>query len=631
MRLHTSFLFGDLRQALAAAEAAALHAPAVLGIVPLAEHNFYTSLVLIGLAEGAPPEVRARHLQRVAANQEQLRLWTEGCRENFSHKHLLVSAELARLEGRHEDAAALYDQAIEGARRGGFLQDEALGNELAGRFFRARARKRIARLYLRAAVDGYARWGASAKAAALEEEYPDLVEAELGEVDLAGLGPGAAAGRALDLLGLLKAAETISSEVVFDRLLEKLLAVCFEVAGATRGALALDEEGNLVVHAAGRGGRAGLAGPHARWPPPTACPAPCSCTPIATKIRWCWAAPPAAARCSTPTSSSTTTRSVLLVPIRRQGRAIGVLYLENHLVEYAFTPDRVRVLQLLSSQIAISVENARLYERAQDSIRQREEFLSVASHELQTPLAALQLAVQGLLHGAQPASGQRIERAVAVAARQTERLSALIDELLDLSRIRAGHLTMYLEPVDLSAVVREVCDRFEPQLEEAGCLRAPEPARPRRGALGSPPARAGGHQPAVQRGQVRAGPPHRHRGARRAADRTALVVTDRGVGIPAQPHRPGCSAASSGSKSTPSYGGLGLGLYITREIVDALAGAVRVESQPGAGATFTVDLPNRGPRPARRAAAAPRPGHRPTPSRPRRSPGPRSGAARLPG
>ncbi len=595
LRLSTSFLFGDLRQALAAADAAAVHAPAVLGILPLTQHNLFTSLALLRLAEGAAPEVRARHLERVAANQAQLAAWAAGCPENFAHLHLLVSAELARCESRAEEAAGLYDQAIDAARRGGFVQDEALGNELAGRFYRARARRRIARLYLRAAVEGYARWGAGAKAAALEEEYPDLLAAELGEVTRPGLvGSGAAAGRTLDLIGLLKAAETISGEVVLDRLLEKLLAVCCEVAGATRGAVALDEEGHLVVHAAGPSGE----------------PAALARTPLAASrdvpralVRHAHRSEDplvlgSAARGSPvpdPFIDLHQTRSVLLVPIRRQGRPLGVLYLENHLVDNAFTPDRVRVLQLLSSQIAISVENARLYERAQDSIRQREEFLSVASHELQTPLTALQLAVQGLLHGSQPASGQRIERAVGVAARQTERLSALIDELLDLSRIRAGHLTMFLETVDLAAVVREVTARFEPQLEDAGCrvrLILPGPAAGRwdrrrleqvvTNLLSNAVKFGRGHPIDVE---VRAEP-----------DGTALVVTDRGIGIPAQ-RIARLFRRFERVDSSPSYGGLGLGLYITRAIVDALGGSVRVESKPGAGATFTVDLPNRGPRP----------------------------------
>ena len=422
---------------------------------------------------------------------------------------------------------------------------------------------------------------------------PDLISGDPARVvnlELAEPGPGGP--RSLDLLGLLKAAETISREVVLERLLEKLLAVCFEVAGATRGALALDEEGTLVVQAAGAVGE----------------PVSLARTPLADSsdlpralVQLCHGAEDplvlaAAARSSPvaePCFAARGTRSVLLLPIRQQGRALGVLYLENHLVENAFSAERVRVLQLLSSQVAISVENARLYRQAQDSIRQREEFLSVASHELQTPLAALQLAVQGILHGLEPGSDARLQRAGRVAARQTERLSALIDELLDLSRIRSGHLTMHLEPVDLTAVVRAVSDRFGPQAEEAGCLvrlSLPGPAVGRwdrrrveqvvTNLLSNAVKFGRGHPIDLEVHNTGAG--------------SALAVTDRGVGIPDDRIGRLFQRFERGS-SSPSAGGLGLGLYITREIVTGLGGAVSVESQPGAGATFTVELPRGGP------------------------------------
>jgi signal transduction histidine kinase len=584
LRLHTSFLFQDLPRALAAAEAADAQAPTVTDVLPRVEHNLLTSLALLASAETATPELRVRHLARIAANQQQLRVWAEED-QNLLHKHLLVAAELARLEERPDEAASLYDQAIDGARRCDHRPDEALANELAGRFFRGRARRRIARLYLRAALDAYTRWGATAKVAALEEEHPDLVNLELAE-------PGPGGPRSLDLLGLLKAAETISSEVVLERLLEKLLAVCLEVAGATRGALALDEEGTLVVQAAGAAGEPVSL---ARTPLADASELPGKLLQLVHEGEdpLVLAAAARSSPVAEPIFAARGTRSVLLLPIRQRARPVGVLYLENHLVENAFSAERVRVLQLLSSQVAISVENARLYRQAQESIRQREEFLSVASHELQTPLAALQLAVHGILHGLEPASGSRLERAGRVAARQAERLSALIDELLDLSRIRSGHLTMHLEPVDLAAVVRAISDRFESQVEEAGCLvrlRLPGPAVGRwdrrrleqvvTNLLSNAVKFGRGHPIDLQVNNTTSG--------------STLAVTDRGVGIPAERIGRLFQRFERGASSSSS-GGLGLGLYITREIVTGLGGTVSAESEPGAGATFTVELPRSGP------------------------------------
>ncbi|MFP2934914.1 histidine kinase, partial [Pyxidicoccus sp. 3LG] len=151
------------------------------------------------------------------------------------------------------DAMALYDSAIDGAHAEGFLQDEAVANELAGRFYHSLGRRRFATLHLRAALDAYARWGAWAKVALLEEEFPDLKPSggrawgEPSSTEARSDLPGAS----LDLLSLLKASETLVGEVVLDRLLEKLMAVCLEAAGATRGALVLNESGALVVRALG--------------------------------------------------------------------------------------------------------------------------------------------------------------------------------------------------------------------------------------------------------------------------------------------------------------------------------------------------------------------------------------------
>ena len=162
MRLGVACLMRDFGRALELARAVAGNLDRVPRFVQHVEHNFYT-LPRAGRALGrrAPPKRAAALLAAIATNQEQLGLWAKNSPENYGHKHLLVAAELARLEGRPLEAAALYDQAIAAAGRERFLQDEALANELCGRFYLGQGRKRIAALYLGAAIDGYARWGAT--------------------------------------------------------------------------------------------------------------------------------------------------------------------------------------------------------------------------------------------------------------------------------------------------------------------------------------------------------------------------------------------------------------------------------------------------------------------------------------
>jgi signal transduction histidine kinase len=228
----------------------------------------------------------------------------------------------------------------------------------------------------------------------------------------------------------------------------------------------------------------------------------------------------------------------------------------------------------------------------QEAIEARDEFLSVASHELKTPLTALQLMVEGLLRsgarGALELSPALGEKLVAIG-RQGRRLSLLVNDLLDVSRIRAGRLDLRLEPVDLAQVARETAERFGPEAAQAGCelrvsgdgpvvgpwdrLRLEQVA----GNLLSNAIKYGTGKP-VEIGVRRDGP------------WGLLSVADRGIGVaPEEQQR----IFDRFERAVPArhFGGLGLGLWIAREIVTRLGGTVWVESRPGQGATFTVRLP----------------------------------------
>ncbi|MFP2912542.1 ATP-binding protein, partial [Pyxidicoccus sp. 3LFB2] len=173
LRLQVAYLLGDFDEALRMSELAGRYAMHLQGSHRMPEYNCMTSLALAARSH-ATPEARAEALARIADNQRELGTWAERSPENFRHKHQLVAAEVARVEGRSLEAMALYDSAIDGAHAEGFLQDEALANELAGRCYHSLGRARFASLHLRAALDAYARWGAWAKVSLLEEEFPAL-------------------------------------------------------------------------------------------------------------------------------------------------------------------------------------------------------------------------------------------------------------------------------------------------------------------------------------------------------------------------------------------------------------------------------------------------------------------------
>ncbi|QSQ22001.1 AAA family ATPase [Pyxidicoccus parkwayensis] len=782
LRLLVGYILGDLDEAVRISELATPYLPLVKGLYRVADHNYLSSLTLAARAT-TRPETRAAALERIAAYQRQLDEWAEGCPENFRHKHQLVAAEVARLEGRHLEAMALYDDAIDRARAEGFLQDEAMANELAGRHYHALGRKRFAALHLRAALETYARWGAWAKVALLEEEFPDLksLGGRAWSEPVTPQGGAAVPGASLDLRSLLKASETLMGEVVLDRLLEKLMAVCLEAAGATRGALVLEEAGALVVRALGV-----VSEPVSleRTPLASASTVPVTVVQHAWQTRETLVLGDAAHQgrfVTDPRIVQRAVKSALAVPIQRQTRTVGVLYLENELATHAFPSERVGVLRALSSQLAISIENSQLFERlnvevrerrkaeatvrflaesglalaesldleltlskatrmvvpflgdwcmfivsesgerprvvaaahadpekelrlremmekyppdwnsppaiirvlrtgrpllrseftattlaetghgpdyvnrvlelgtktamhvplnargktlgvitlasatpgrrygeadldlaqelarrvavcienarlyraSQDAIRLRDEFLSVASHELNTPLTSLRLMVQSLLRHAPEALSDAALRALRTVDGQSLRLATLIEELLDVSRLHAGRLDLNLEQVDLRDVIQRVTARLREPLARAGCelkVRVDGPIRGRWDAtrlgqvllnLLSNAIKFGAGKPIL----LEAG--HEHGLA-------WLRVRDHGIGI-APDRLPHIFDRFERAVSVRAYGGLGLGLHLVREILTALGGGIHVESTVGAGTCFTVELPCAGP------------------------------------
>ncbi|QSQ28441.1 PAS domain-containing protein [Pyxidicoccus parkwayensis] len=229
----------------------------------------------------------------------------------------------------------------------------------------------------------------------------------------------------------------------------------------------------------------------------------------------------------------------------------------------------------------------------QEAIRARDEFLSVASHELKTPLTSLGLRLHALARAidADPDSSlsRRHGREVAAMKRQVTRLAELIDGLLDVSRISTGRLRIHREPVDLSALVQEMVARFVPEAERIGSVLDVRPSAPCVGSwdrlrmeqvvsnLLSNALKYGAGQPV-----------HVH--VDEADGRARLWVRDEGIGIDEAAHAR-IFQKFERAVSERHYGGLGLGLYVVRTLVEAMGGIIRVESQLGAGATFIVELP----------------------------------------
>src|SRR6202023_367168 len=314
-----------------------------------------------------PASQRRQYVEEMAAHHGQLQLWAVNCAVNFENRAALVGAEMARIDGRDVDAMRLYEQAIGSARANGFVHNEALANELAASFYASRGFEKIARAYLQDARHGYLRWGADGKVRQLEPLHPHLRDAPVPASATTTIG---APVERLDVGTVLKAAQAVSSEIVLGELIKTLLRIAVEHAGAERGLLILfdGEEPRIAAEATtGRGqGQVML-----RETAPSADDLPESMLQYVIRTRESVILDDALAQ--NPFSAGEhiyrkRARSILCLPLVKQSKLIGVLYLENNLASHVFTPTRILVLELLASQAAISLENARLY----DDLRERE-------------------------------------------------------------------------------------------------------------------------------------------------------------------------------------------------------------------------------------------------------------------
>jgi signal transduction histidine kinase len=283
-------------------------------------------------------------------------------------------------------------------------------------------------------------------------------------------------------------------------------------------------------------------------------------------------------------------QSLLAVPVRTRGRTLGVITLGTAPPQRRLGTSDVAMAEELARRVAVALENASLYRDAQAAVRLRDEFLSVASHELKTPLTSLKLQ-HGLIDRALGAESRaKVAPRLATAVRQVQRLAALVDSLLDVSRISLGRLALEPTDVDLGQAVRDAVERMEEVFAQAGCsvrVDIPGPLPGRWDALRLDQVLINLLTNAAKYG---AGRPVLVEAVADGDDGVRLSVRDEGIGIAAE-DLPRLFGRFERAVSDRHYGGLGLGLYISRQIVDAMGGSIAVESRPGVGSLFTVRLP----------------------------------------
>jgi PAS domain S-box-containing protein len=417
------YMFGHYDEALNAANLAEAIMPSSLRtLASMVTHHFYHALTLTALYPQADPEQQKSFMDKLHMQLHKLKLWAGNCPENYSNRYELVSAEIARIEGRGMDALRLYETAIHSAHDNGFVQHEALANELAGQFYVSSGLATSADAHLQHARSGYLKWGALGKVAQLDRIHPQYaIERHATDVF----------ANQFDSMAMLKAYQAISGEIVLAKLLRTMMRIVIETAGAEQACLLLmrDNALQVVAEVTARDNAPDimlLTQPVAINP--DSLPERIVSYVVRTRETVLIADAGDTTRpnmfASDPYIHRHAPRSLLCLPILKQGSVVGVLYLENRLAAGAFTQSHIALLEMLASQAAISLENAALYTELEQRVEERTRSLSAEVAErmqtqaqLKQTLTELELVLENASLGittvvVPPDSGSRIIKTV---------------------------------------------------------------------------------------------------------------------------------------------------------------------------------------------------------------------------
>jgi predicted ATPase/signal transduction histidine kinase len=386
-KLILCYLFGSYTEALENASEAEKYENSVTGMLDVPVFCFYDALTKLAIY--GDDDARQKILEKVQANQAKMQNWAHHAPMNFQHKYDLVEAERWRVLESKLEAIEYYDRAISGAKANGYIQEEALANELTAKFYLNCGKEKVAQTYMQEAYYCYAHWGAKAKVDDLEKRYPHLLQPilqqqrlKLNPLETIGFPETFSSPRtsttdstsisdALDFISVLKAAQAISTSIELDQLIASLTRIILENSGAKKSVLILPQDNTWQVRA--------ITSIHHEEIETSLSPQLLeNCQDIPVKIiNYVKNTQQTVVidNCKTDIPGvieeymhRIQPQSVFCTPIINQGHLVGILYLENSLTSGVFTSDRLRVIKLLSSQTAISLENARLYQQAQQAL-----------------------------------------------------------------------------------------------------------------------------------------------------------------------------------------------------------------------------------------------------------------------
>ena len=583
----------------------------VAGQVYYAFSFFYYGLAKLRLS----PALNQEDMVSVTDSLRLMEIWSETAPSTFQHKFDLMTAEKARVTGDLDGALTHYEQAISGAHKYGFIHEEALANELYARFWAQRNNDRFAGLLMREAHNLYQKWGAHAKADHLAKQYPKLVSAQ--SISDQGIGD-------LDLRTVLKASQAIAGEIALDKLLTKMMHIVIENVGARNGFLILAQGGEWIIDAIADVDKSKVQVLQS-------ISIEANDTVSAGIIHYVARTQETIVLADAANEGGfkddlniqqRRAKSILCAPLINQGKVSGIVYLENNLAAGVFTHERVELLNLLSSQMALALDNAQLYgdmegrvlertteleqevkirkqteEAAETANQAKSTFLANMSHELRTPLNSI-LGFSRMLGQGRDVTADQQEK-LGIINRSGEHLLGMIDDILSLAKIESGRAELRPETFEVAQTLQDVGQMMKSRAERKGLRFSLEldPVLP----------------PYVQgdAGKLRQvlinlldnAVKFTSEGMVSLCARTLpiaddpstitlqLEIEDNGPGIAPKQVEHIFEPFIQTQQFRNSLKGTGLGLAISKSFVEVMNGEISVDSTPGKGSLFRVELP----------------------------------------
>lgn len=383
------YFFGHYKEAIEHSKLTSAYLENAVGDVLQAEFVFYTAMSMASEYPHASKSDKSKYKKQLRKNLKSFKQWTNGCSSNFEQHYLLLQAEWEGIHNRVAPAIKLYEQSAAVADMNEFVHISAICNERAAWFTYEHNLRKQGAIYLKEAWSKYHKWGAHAKCKQLERAYPSILKSASKEaaesVKVSATNTSFSSKVTLDLSSILKASQSIASQVKYDDLLKNLMHICIENAGAERGCLILERNGELFVEAQSKTGADGTE------ILPSVPLENSQIVPNAV-VMYCWRAHDHVVVNNAQEDErfqndevikQQNIKSILCLPITEKARMIGLLYLENNLMQGAFTSERLELLEMLSGQIGISIENALLYENLEEKVQQRTEQLEMQKVELE--------------------------------------------------------------------------------------------------------------------------------------------------------------------------------------------------------------------------------------------------------